>query len=161
MLSPEEFTVLIDSLAQTPQLVYQLVAGLSVDQVKQRSPDEQFSIIENICHLRDLEADGYAARISRIVNEDQPALPDIDGGRLAVERDYQNQDIERALEAFAAARRQNVRVLKTVGPDQFRREGVLEGVGSITLEALLSMMQEHDEGHLNDIRQIRRLILDR
>jgi hypothetical protein len=78
-------------------------------------------------------------------------LPDFDGGRVAVERDYNRQDIQGALEAFALARTKNVNILRELAPERLTREGVLEGVGRVSLKALLLMMREHDEGHLQTL----------
>ena len=36
------------------------------------------------------------------------------------------------------------------------REGILEGVGTVTLEKLVQMMCEHDEGHVSELQTIRR-----
>ena len=40
-------------------------------------------MLEHVCHLRDIEVEGYAPRLKRILSEDGPFLPDIDGRRLA------------------------------------------------------------------------------
>jgi hypothetical protein len=116
---------------------------------------DQFSVVENICHLRDIEIEGYAIRISRILNESLPTLPDIDGGRLALERDYNQQSVASALNDFRRARLENVALLKEVNQQEFGREGVLEGVGRISLEQLLHLMCEHDEGHVAELRTLR------
>ena len=41
---------------------------------------------------------------------------------------------------------------------EMSREGALEGVGTITLEKLVEMMREHDEGHVSELQAIRRRI---
>ena len=143
---------LIEALERTPAAIARCIADLSDEQARTRTPDDLFSAVENVCHLRDIEAEGYAVRIERILNEDGPMLPDIDGGRLAVERDYNNQNLRNALAAFAEARNRNVRRLRTLRPEQFARTGTLAGVGSVTLDRLLLLMQEHDEGHLEELR---------
>jgi len=56
----------------------------------QNSPDE-FSVLENICHLRDLELQGYTPRIRRILAEADPDLADFDGARVAAESSYNNR----------------------------------------------------------------------
>src|SRR6185295_5591059 len=123
----------------------------------QNSPDE-FSVLENICHLRDLELQGYSPRIKRILAERDPALADFDGARVAAESSYNSEQPGVALAAFQTARRANVEKLRGLTEEQLRREGTLEGVGSVTLRRLAEMMREHDEGHLDDLRGLRRLI---
>lgn len=117
----------------------------------QTSPDE-FSILENICHLRDLELQGYTPRIVRILAESDPSLADFDGARVAAESNYNNEQPGFALQAFQTARLENVEVLRALTQGQLNREGTLAGVGTITLRRLAEMMREHDEGHLEDLR---------
>ncbi|MGH9966596.1 MAG: DinB family protein [Pyrinomonadaceae bacterium] len=146
-------------LRETPIQILALTQGLSDREIRSRTPEGYFSVIENVCHLRDIEIEGYAARIARILNENEPHLPDIDGGRLAVERDYNNQDLDPALRAFVDAREQNLEIVKRVSEEQFERAGVLEGVGTVSLNKLLMMMREHDEGHIDELRSARSRLL--
>jgi len=147
-----DFTALLTFLNETPNQLTNSTAGLSIAEVRfQNSPDE-FSVLENICHLRDLELQGYTQRIRRILAESNPALADFDGARVAAESSYNNEQPDFALQAFQTARRENVEILQTLTDAQLSREGTLEGVGSVTLRRLAELMREHDEGHLEDLR---------
>ena len=154
-MTREDFREVIKSLEQTPDSLARVLQQLSQADLKLKDSDE-FSALENICHLRDLEIEGYAERIARILKEHNPSLADIDGARLAVERDYNNQDGQAALAAFSDARRQNIDLLKDLSPEQIAREGTLQGVGKLSLEQLIEMMLEHDEGHLAELMTITR-----
>ena len=155
-MSAETLHELIATLARTADTIAAQIAGMSDADLRRRKDDYGFSVVETVCHLRDIEVEGYTVRIDRLLNEDQPSLPDIDGGRLAAERDYNSQNIAEALAAFAQARARNVLRLRDLAPEQVVRAGTLEGVGAVTLEELLLMMQEHDAGHTEDLS-----ILDR
>ncbi|MGH9931926.1 MAG: DinB family protein [Pyrinomonadaceae bacterium] len=147
-----DFRTLLDFLNETPIKLANFTGGLSDTEFRlQNSPDE-FSALENICHLRDLELQGYTPRIKRILAEANPALADFDGARVAAESSYNNEQPGVALQAFQTARRENVELLRTLTEEQLEREGTLAGVGSITLRRLAEMMREHDEGHLEDLR---------
>ena len=154
-MTREELDELIESLEQTPVEVALLLDQISPNEQRIKNADE-FSALENICHLRDIEIEGYTKRILRILNEDMPSLGDIDGGRLALERDYNNQDASVALEVFTTARKRNIEQLRRVIPEQTAREGNLEGVGVISLAKLLEMMLEHDQGHVIELSVIQR-----
>ena len=147
-MPPEDLQDVIDALTKTPETVADLVKDLSGPDLIVRNSPEEFSVVENVCHLRDIEIEGYAARISRILRENNPLLPDIDGSRLAVEREYHSQNLSDALQAFAVARNQNTKTLSGLATEQFDREGTLEGVGSVTIRGLLLMMRDHDADHL-------------
>ena len=49
--------------------------------------------------------EGFAERIRRLLTEENPALPDFEGARLARERDYRRRDPSEGLAAFARALR--------------------------------------------------------
>ena len=155
MATTEELQSLVAYLAETPAIIERLVEGLTNEDWRRRAPGAEFSVLENICHLLDIEREGYAVRIERLLNEDCPALADIDGSRLARERDYNNQNIETALKNFTRAREGNLSVLKNLSSDQLERRGTLETVGTVTLFELLRMMRAHDEAHRQDIKDLR------
>lgn len=157
-MSREDLQTIVDSLARTPALVSRIVDGLSEENLRNRNSSDEFSVLEHICHLRDIEHDGYRERISRILNEHQPQLPDIDGSRLAIERDYNSQNAARALAEFDVTRRKNIELLRDMGTEQLAREGTLEGAGVVSLEKLLIMMSEHDADHIGELEVIRRRI---
>ncbi|MEP6570648.1 MAG: DinB family protein [Acidobacteriota bacterium] len=147
-----DFTALLDFLNETPTKLENFTAGLfATDFCWQNSPDE-FSALDNICHLRDLELQGYAPRIRRILAETDPALADFDGARVAAESNYNEQQPAVALQEFQTARQENVETFRGVAEEQLAREGTLAGVGKITLKRLAELMREHDEGHLEDVR---------
>lgn len=154
-MEEEDFAGLIKSLAETASKLAQLLQPLSPQQLRVKESD-QFSALENICHLRDIEVEGYGERIKRILDEAEPSLPDIDGARLAVERDYNKDDLDSAFIAFSNARRKNIELVRSLNADQLARKGNLEGAGLISLRSLLEMMEEHDQGHLADLSMISR-----
>ena len=154
-MTPEDFREVIRSLEETPLAVARVFSPLSQADLKRKNSDD-FSVLENICHLRDIEIEGYSERIVRILEEDNPSLADVDGARLAIERNYNDQDGKAALKAFCAARDQNIDLLKDLSPEQLTRAGTLEGVGPISLEKLMHMMVEHDQGHVAELMTISR-----
>jgi len=153
-MAEAELQNLIAFLAETPTVVRQLIGELSADEARQRPAANEFSALEQACHLRDIERDGYAVRLHRLLGADEPVLPDIDGAHLARERDYQSQDFAAALEAFAQARSENMTLIKTLSPDQLQLGGTLESVGRVTLAQLLEMMRAHDEEHYAELRTL-------
>jgi hypothetical protein len=160
MVDDEDIKELLTSLARTPAKLSSLLAELPTGSATNKQTPDEFSVIENICHLRDIEIEGYGVRIQRILKEANPLLPDIDGSRLAIERNYNHQSVSEALTSFTAARRQNLTLLNVAGHNDFERQGQLEGVGSVSLTKLLQMMNEHDEGHLDDLARLLRLARD-
>ncbi|HXD30026.1 MAG TPA: DinB family protein [Pyrinomonadaceae bacterium] len=151
MAHDSDINELLDRLARTPDEIASRIVGLSEAQLRRRKSGDEFSVVENVCHLRDLEIEGYGVRINRILAEDEPALADFDGGKIAAERDYNRQDLDSALHAFRTARTHNVQQMRKINVEGFDRIATLDGVGRITLRALLRLMREHDDGHLQTL----------
>ena len=133
----------------TPSLLAQLTRGLDRASQTWKPSEAEFSVLENVCHLRDIEAEGFAVRIERLLREEGPHLPDLDGARLARERSYNSDDLGRALAGFQAARERSLSLVEGAPPNALARTGRLEAVGPITLEEILGRMEEHDWDHLH------------
>lgn len=111
-------------------------------------PGERFSPLGQICHVRDIEVEGYHLRIARMLAEVDPALASLDSYELAAERHYETADPEEALAAFRAARKATLELLRGVTPEQLGRRGTFEGYGSLTLKSLVHYLASHDNQHL-------------
>jgi len=145
---------LVMSLEETPHLIRRLVSDVGESSLSERPRGKTWSILEHICHLRDIEQEGYSVRITRVLNEDQPFLNDLDGDKLALERDYINQDFRAALEAFTATRALNVDLIRRLSPDRLARGAEFENVGHVTLLDLLTKIREHDREHIKELTDL-------
>jgi hypothetical protein len=112
-----------------------------------------FSLVEHACHLRDLECEGYLARVKRLLSAPGVALEPFHGDRVAEERNYLSQDAVQAARAFAAARAELIGILVTLGPADLAREGTFAG-SRVTLEEIVAMAAGHDAEHRADIERL-------
>ncbi|MET0552436.1 MAG: DinB family protein, partial [Vicinamibacteria bacterium] len=111
------------------------------------APGETFAAIGHVCHLRDIEADGYHVRVRRMIEEERPSLVSIDGYELARERRYDEADLEEALAGFRAARGRTLDTLRGLTDAQLDRAGDFAEYGALTLRALLHYLRSHDQQH--------------
>lgn len=111
-------------------------------------PSEALTAIEQLCHVRDIEIEGYHVRFQRTLNEDHPTLVSIDTDALVQERAYGSADATQTLAAFRAARAQTVALIAGLAPAQFDRTAVFEGYGPLTLRSLVHYLCSHDQQHL-------------
>jgi hypothetical protein len=144
---------ILDRLIEMPRMLRALAAELAGRERLRPSP-AAFSLLEHACHLRDLEKEGYALRIRRILREATPALGDFDGAIVAAERVYLAQDLASALQDFEVACRTNMEILRQLPDVMLKRTGQLVGYGEITLRQLCSLMLEHDTSHIAELRQL-------
>jgi hypothetical protein len=111
-------------------------------------PSEAFTAIEQICHVRDIEIDGYHVRFNRTLTEFNPTLASIDGEALAKTRSYSTANADEVFAAFRDARAKTVALISGLRPEQFDRTAVFEGYGSLSLRSLVHYLCSHDQQHL-------------
>jgi hypothetical protein len=71
-------------------------------------PSEHLTPIEQLCHVRDIEIEGYQKRFHRTLTESNPQLESLDTDGLAQTRSYATADDREVLAAFRAARAQTL-----------------------------------------------------
>jgi hypothetical protein len=147
----------IDLLEQTPDRVRAFIEGWSEEDLSFKPSPDEFSLRENVLHLRDIDVEGYEVRILGILSEHGSSFPDLDGARLARERNYNVQPVAPALEDFAASRARSIARLRAASSSDFERIGKLEGGGPFTLQMLLERWTRHDSEHLAEMTHLRNL----
>lgn len=153
-MTENEYRKSLETLRGFPARVAEATRGLAPGAAGRKPAGGEFSILENVAHLHDIEKEGYAVRIRRLIEEDQPSLKDIDGERLAIERSYNQRNLTSELRAYATARLETVKLLERTPVSALGRQGDLEHVGTIDLARLVELMVEHDRGHLEEIERL-------
>jgi hypothetical protein len=151
-------TSLLDALASMPDLVERTLLDFPPELLRWAPPDwaacpaEPFTALATICHLRDIERDGYHVRLRRATSEVLPDLPSLDGLRLERERDYAGDSAERAMSAFRAAREETLRMVRGFTAGDLARTATFAEYGTVTAGGLLHLLCSHDLQHLSGLR---------
>ena len=111
-------------------------------------PSESFSAIGQICHVRDIELDGYHVRFHRMLHEEVPVLESLDGYHLATERDYEHANAEEVFAVIRSSREKTLQILSALTQDQWNRTAAFEGYGLLTVRSLAHYLCSHDQQHL-------------
>jgi hypothetical protein len=117
-------------------------------------PSEPFTPIAQICHVRDIEIDGYHVRFQRTLNELNPRLVSIDGDTLARERSYATSTAAEVFAAFRAARAKTVELISERSAEELARTAVFDGYGTVSLRSLMHYLCSHDQQHLAGLQWI-------
>ena len=104
-----------------------------------------------------MEREGYLERYTRILSEDEPRLPDLNGDALAITRAYRSQRTPEVVRDWVALRRQTLQLLRKAGRAQWARARVHAKAGRLTMEDLIRRHAVgNDEAHLGQIDAIKR-----
>jgi len=145
---------LVSRLHAMPALLEDCAKALPRTEWTRQPGPGLFSLVEHCCHLRDLEEEGYALRLRRMLREERPALDDFDGGAVAAQRAYPSQDLQEALRAFTDARTANLALLASLDAGALARTATFGEHGTITVERLAGLMLEHDAGHRTELEEL-------
>ena len=149
---------LLAELEAMPAFLEATFAGLGVEQARLRGPEGSFGPVEQVWHLADLECEGFGARIDRLRGERDPILPDFDGAAVAAARNYLGLSLADGLKVFRTARMRNLQKLREIPEDAWQRSGTQEGVGTVSLCDIPSMIRQHDAAHRQEIAHWRETV---
>jgi len=150
---PLSFDIL-HQLKTMPDVLREAAAKIPPQNYSKSPANGGFSLLEQACHLRDLEREGYLVCIHRILHEERPYLEDFDGAKVAAERNYRAQDLTAALQDFEQARSKALSLLESASDSQLERRGQFGETRTITLRDLAGMMLEHDASHRREIADL-------
>ena len=142
----------LTELASMSDFLETSFSGLTAEQRCRNGDDGGFSPIEHVWHLADLEQQGFAERIQRLLEEINPQLPDFEGARIAREGNYKQRSWSEGLTAFRQTRNANLERLRRLSEAQWLRNGSQAGVGAVSLCDMPSLMAEHDDAHRAEIQ---------
>jgi len=154
MMPPAVRKYLISALAGLPDVAERLLKDLSSDDSRWdfRPDPTRFTLREVVAHLADWEPINLE-RVQRMLTEENPTLPDIDEGKLAIENDYAHSDPHGSLEWIRGGRLKFVQELQTIDPVNWSRTGIRESVGPLTVETFATLVAAHDGYHTRQIAQ--------
>ncbi len=125
--------------------------GLPIEALYKNGPSGEFSPIEQVWHLADLEEEGFFVRIKALLKGTANNLIGFDGDKVALERNYKSLSFQGGLNKFESARLGNINLFQLLDEASWQKEGYLEGVGKITLCDMPSFLFQHDLAHKNEI----------
>ena len=141
-------------LRQLPDLIEEVLHGLSDDELRLRPSPDEWSALEVCCHLRDSTQE-EGVRVRRLVEEDGPTLEPYDQEAWAQERNYQGDDPRRVMTALRAFWGGLAYQLEGLTDEQWERGGTHPEIGPVTVRSRAEQQVDHARAHLEQLRTIR------
>lgn len=152
-----ERAALLHILAETPARLKAALKGVPKKLQLWTPGPGKWSILEIVAHMRDMERDAYLTRYRRILAEDNPNLPDLDGDLIAIRDDYRSLKLPELMRDWLKARKECLKLLKSVKGARWERMGTHETAGPLSMDALLRRhTMGNDEAHLGQIEGIKK-----
>ncbi len=128
--------------------------GLGEEGLRWRPAEDEWSLNEIAAHLRDAE-ELALAQLRALAEGASGPLPAWDVDVLPSERDYQGQEIEKALAALRSLRRETTYLLWELADADWGREAEHPYRGRVTLGEIAAELARHDLEHLWQVRRLK------
>lgn len=153
-MTPEERKDLIAKYAAGYDEVVNALNGFPADSLGAHPIPGKWSAREIVHHLGDSESFS-AARLRKLLAEDNPVIQGYDQDEYASKLHYNERDMAPALEAFRCARESTMQVIALMTDDDWQREGTHSESGRYTSEDWLKIYAAHAHNHAAQIRRLR------
>jgi FMN phosphatase YigB (HAD superfamily) len=135
-------------LRATPAVLQGMTASLSDEAWRAERSDDEWAMIELVCHLRDTEREVHAEQLRTLIQTPTPFVARPDAAVWAKQRRYLGEDGPAAIRDFLTARMGILDQLETL-PDDFWSKTARHAIfGPSTFQEVVGFMADHDRLHL-------------
>jgi len=143
---------LISKLTDAADRYQALIDGAPAGSLTKRPDEKNWSPVEIICHIRDVE-ENFLVRIQTMLVVDELKFQPADVDRWGEDRQYRRNDTGEALSSFRRFREEMLAVLKTLKPEDWERSGIHAKRGKMSVTDTVDLMINHDNAHLEQLKQ--------
>jgi hypothetical protein len=112
-----------------------------------------WTTLEVVAHLRDFDG-FFRGRAALMLAQDYPQLPAYDHERLAIERNYNGQQLDQVYAELVASRQKTADFFKVLSPEQWQRAGLHPERGHFTMTDAVIQVGTHDITHIEQITRL-------
>ncbi|MGH9601864.1 MAG: DinB family protein [Terriglobales bacterium] len=154
-MTDNELKQKLQSIATGPALIATAVAGLDDATLRRKPAPGKWCIMEILGHLADIEV-LYGYRLRQMLADKNPVIAPIEQDDWARNLGYLEASPAELLDAYQAARRANLRLLRRLKLEDLEKGAFHpELKRKVTVADLLGMMAGHDPNHLAQIERIK------
>jgi hypothetical protein len=144
----------INMMETTARTLGHLLAPMSQEQATTlRDGPDGWTTVEVVCHLRDFDG-FFRGRAEMILAEETPNLPAYDHEAIAIEREYNDEQLTNAYHALLESRAATKALFERLTPEQWERAGIHPESGYFTLTDAVRQVGMHDLTHIEQILKI-------
>ena len=136
-------------LKSTPAGLETLHNGIADGVWNSRPHPDEWSLVEIMAHLRDVDQEVHRPRCDKVCREENPFLPGIDTDLWAEERNYILENGPRVFNQFQTGRTELINLLVNLPVDHWKRPARHAIFGPTYLTELVSFITAHDQVHVH------------
>jgi hypothetical protein len=137
----------------TPVSIERSLKGLKDRDLTTPPAPGKWTVAQIVAHLCDAEiVTSYRYRVA--IAESGRPIQAYDQDKWADNLGYDSADCRKKLDLFVKMRRENVALLESLTPKQWKRYGMHEERGKETVERMVQMIAGHDINHVRQIEEM-------
>lgn len=145
----------IADIEQAPALLRAAVAGLNDSQLDTPYRDGGWTVRQVVHHLPDSHVNAYV-RYKLALTEDEPTIKPYAEARWAELADNKTTPIEVSLALLESLHTRWGKLLRSLGPEDWKRQFRHPEIGVVSLEKNLGMYAWHGKHHVAHITELRK-----
>lgn len=140
---------LIRSLKKSPLILEALLRNVTQTQAQSAFYGD-WNVIAVVCHLRDFEGI-FFKRCRLMLEQPNPHLPAYNHAQMALDGNYNNQNLREVLSNFCKTRAEFVAWLEALPESDWHHPGIHPEVGPVTIIEVALQAALHDIDHIEQI----------
>jgi FMN phosphatase YigB (HAD superfamily) len=140
-------------LRSTPAAIDTMTNNFGEQDWKRLSQPDEWSPVEVVCHLRDVDTEVNWPRLQKVISEENPFLPGVATDPWADERQYRLENGLAALHGFTSVRNKITGLLNGFEPADWQRMARHAIFGPTQVKELIGFIATHDRVHVGQIKQ--------
>ena len=117
----------------------------------QRRPDGEWTALEVLFHLADVEKKVYLPRVQSMISEPNPFIPGVDTDAWYAQGFPEIETPRATLDSFLASRKETIRLLSQLSDEEWLRPARHAIFGPTTLLEIAHIMARHDQLHIRQL----------
>jgi hypothetical protein len=153
MATPAERKERIARIAALPDALAAFVAGLNDAQLDALGDDDPWTVRQVTHHVADSHMNAFI-RMKLMLTEQHPTLRPYDQDAWALLPDTRTMPVDATLALLRGLHARWVRLLESLGDDDWSRGAYHPENGEVTLDGILATYAQHGEDHVAQIKRI-------
>jgi FMN phosphatase YigB (HAD superfamily) len=141
-------------LEATPAVLQSITAALTPAQWVHEASDDEWAMVELVCHLRDTEREVHSQQVATLIESNAPFVARPDAAVWAKQRPYLGENGPHATQQFAEARLACLERLQSAPEDAWAKPARHAIFGPTNFLEAAGFMAEHDRLHLRQAWRI-------
>jgi hypothetical protein len=146
---------LIEQIAQAPAALRAAVKGLNEKQLETPYRDGGWTVRQVVHHVPESHMNAYI-RFKLALTEDEPTIKPYMEDRWAATHDVRDTPLEVSLTLLDSLHDRWVRLLRSLGPDDWKRSFRHPELGTVSLDKSLALYAWHGRHHTAHITELRK-----